>query len=153
MFTGDPDVMGWSCPPKPLCNSPPSSTGERKWNERLMGWDNDRERSFTSYCHEQNSLDLEKKLNPTLLLFFGSPSSLFISTSALWVMQEDCGWELCSIYHMLTLLLPWPEWRTPHILLLLQCVMSMDGQLPMNLQTLQSSRLSCSLLFCNYLLH
>ena len=37
-----------------------SWTGERKYNERLMGLDKDRERSFTNYHHGQNSLDLGK---------------------------------------------------------------------------------------------
>jgi len=28
-----------------------SWTGERKYDQRLMGRDKDRERSFTTYCH------------------------------------------------------------------------------------------------------
>ena len=37
--------------------------GERKYNERLMGRDKERERSFTNYCHEQNRLDLGNQFN------------------------------------------------------------------------------------------
>lgn len=36
---------------------PFSARQERKYNERLMGWDKDRGRSLTSYCHGQNRLD------------------------------------------------------------------------------------------------
>ena len=35
--------------------------GERKYNERLLCQDKDRERSLTNYHHGQNRLDLEKK--------------------------------------------------------------------------------------------
>jgi len=37
-----------------------SWTGERKYNERLLGRDKGRERSVTNYHHRQNRLDLEK---------------------------------------------------------------------------------------------
>jgi len=40
-----------------------SWTGEKKYNERLMGPDKDRERSFTNYHHGQNRLDLGKLVN------------------------------------------------------------------------------------------
>jgi len=33
-----------------------SWTGERKYDERLEGRDDDRERSLTNYCHRQNRL-------------------------------------------------------------------------------------------------
>jgi len=39
-----------------------SWTGERKYNERLVGQDKDRERPFTSYCHRQNRLNFGKLL-------------------------------------------------------------------------------------------
>jgi len=39
-----------------------SWTGERKYNERLMSQDKDRERSLTCYHHRQNRLDLEINL-------------------------------------------------------------------------------------------
>jgi len=35
-------------------------TEERKYDERLVGQDKDKERSLTSYCHGQNRLDLGK---------------------------------------------------------------------------------------------
>jgi len=35
-------------------------TGKRKYGERLMGQDRDRERSLTNYRHGQNRLDAEK---------------------------------------------------------------------------------------------
>jgi len=38
-----------------------SWTGERKYDERLEGRDEDRERSLTDYCHEQNRLNLGRK--------------------------------------------------------------------------------------------
>ena len=38
-----------------------SWTGERKYDERLMGRDKDRERSLTNYCHRQNRLNLGRK--------------------------------------------------------------------------------------------
>jgi len=38
-----------------------SWTEERKYNERLVGQDKDRERSLTNCCHGQNRLDLGKK--------------------------------------------------------------------------------------------
>jgi len=37
-----------------------SWTGERKYNERLVGQDKDRKRSFSNYHHRQNRLDLGK---------------------------------------------------------------------------------------------
>jgi len=36
-------------------------TGKRKYNERLVSGDEDMERSLTSYCHGQNSLNLGGK--------------------------------------------------------------------------------------------
>ncbi|GAB0183043.1 hypothetical protein GRJ2_000769600 [Grus japonensis] len=36
-------------------------TGEKKYNEKLMGRDKDRERSPTNYHQEQNRLNLERK--------------------------------------------------------------------------------------------
>ena len=47
------------CPPKLLHHSL-SWTGESKYNERLKGRDKGRERSFTSYRHGQNRLNLGK---------------------------------------------------------------------------------------------
>ena len=38
-------------------------TGERKYNERLVGQDKDRERLLSNYHHGQNRLDLGKKIN------------------------------------------------------------------------------------------
>jgi len=38
-----------------------SWTGERKYDERLMGRDKDRETSLTSYHHGQNRLNLGRK--------------------------------------------------------------------------------------------
>jgi len=37
-----------------------SWTGEKKYDEGLVGQDKDRERSFTSYHHGQNRLNLGK---------------------------------------------------------------------------------------------
>jgi len=37
-----------------------SWTGERKHDKRFMGWDKDRERSPTNYCHGQNRLNSGK---------------------------------------------------------------------------------------------
>jgi len=37
-----------------------SWTGEKKYDERLMGRDMYRERPFTSYCHRQNRLNVGK---------------------------------------------------------------------------------------------
>jgi len=42
--------------PLPLLNW----TREKKYNERLVGRDKDRERSLTGYCHGQTRLDLGK---------------------------------------------------------------------------------------------
>ena len=36
-------------------------TGEKKYNEKLMGRDKDRERSLTNYRHQQNRLNLERE--------------------------------------------------------------------------------------------
>jgi len=36
-------------------------TGERKYDERLVGRDKDRERSLTNYSHGQNRLNLRRK--------------------------------------------------------------------------------------------
>jgi len=38
-----------------------SWTGEREYDERLVGQHKDRERSLTNYCHRQNRLNLGKK--------------------------------------------------------------------------------------------
>jgi len=38
-----------------------SWTGERRYDERLVGRDKDRERSLTSYCLRQNRLNLGRK--------------------------------------------------------------------------------------------
>jgi len=38
-----------------------SRTGERKYGERLEGRGKDRGRSFTSYCHRENRLNLGRK--------------------------------------------------------------------------------------------
>lgn len=56
--------MGWpgwyvECPPKPPHHS--SIWQKTKINNRLVGWDKDRESSFSSYHHDQNSLDLGGK--------------------------------------------------------------------------------------------
>jgi len=40
---------------------PPQLDGERKYDERLMGQEKDREGSLTSYCHGQNRLNLGRK--------------------------------------------------------------------------------------------
>jgi len=42
----------------PLSLSVLSWTGKKKYDERLMGQDKDRERSLTNYCHGQNRLNL-----------------------------------------------------------------------------------------------
>jgi len=49
--------------PTKATSSPPllNWTGERKFNERLMGGDKDRERSLTNYPHGQNRLNLGRK--------------------------------------------------------------------------------------------
>jgi len=39
-----------------------SWTGERKYDERLMGGDKDRERSLTNYCHRQNRFNSERRV-------------------------------------------------------------------------------------------
>jgi len=36
-------------------------TGDRKYDERLVGRDKDKERSLTNYCHRQTRLNLGKK--------------------------------------------------------------------------------------------
>jgi len=36
-------------------------TGERKYDERLVGQEKDRERSVTNYCHGRNRLNLARK--------------------------------------------------------------------------------------------
>jgi len=38
-----------------------SWTGERRYDERLVGRDKDRERSLTNYCHGQNRLNFVRK--------------------------------------------------------------------------------------------
>jgi len=38
-----------------------SWTGERKYDEKLEGWDKDRERSLSNYRHGQNRLNLGRK--------------------------------------------------------------------------------------------
>jgi len=38
-----------------------SWTGERKYDERLVGRDEDRERSLTNYCHGRSRLNLGRK--------------------------------------------------------------------------------------------
>jgi len=48
------------CPPKPLYHSSPSAGQGRKHGERLISWDQDRERSLANYHHRQNRLDLGK---------------------------------------------------------------------------------------------
>jgi len=50
-------------PPKLLYHSL-SSTGQgrKKYNERLMSRDKDRERSLTKYCHGQNRLNVGKSV-------------------------------------------------------------------------------------------
>ena len=54
-------LTGRQVPTKAALSLPLLSwTGERKYNERLLGQDKDRERSFTDYCHGQNRLDLVK---------------------------------------------------------------------------------------------
>jgi len=35
-------------------------TGEKKYSERLLGQNKDRERSLNNYCHRQNRLNLGK---------------------------------------------------------------------------------------------
>jgi len=51
------------CPSKPLYRSPSSiEQGRKKYDERLVGQDKDRERSLTNYCHGQNRLDLGKSV-------------------------------------------------------------------------------------------
>jgi len=49
------------CPPKLLYHSPSSTGRERKYDERLVGQDKDRQRSLTDYCHGQNRLNLGRK--------------------------------------------------------------------------------------------
>lgn len=50
------------CPPSPL--SLPTQQGKwRKYGERLMGQDKDRERSLSNYHHGHNRLNLGKKNN------------------------------------------------------------------------------------------
>ena len=58
-------VVGWPwlearCPPSRSVSALLGRAGERKCNGRLGGWDEDGERSFPSYCHWQNRLDLGK---------------------------------------------------------------------------------------------
>lgn len=60
-FPTNSSVMGWPsldtrCPLKPPCHFILLSwTGERKQNERLVGWDKNRESSLTSYHHGQTA--------------------------------------------------------------------------------------------------
>ena len=50
---------------QPLAHSSPlGGMGRRKYNERLLGRDQDREGSLTNYGHRQNRLDLGKKNKP-----------------------------------------------------------------------------------------
>jgi len=53
---------GWTPGTHQSCSIIPllSWTGEKKYNERLVGRDKDRERSLTNYCHRQNRLILGK---------------------------------------------------------------------------------------------
>ena len=112
-------------------------TEERKYDERLVGQDKDKERSLTSYCHGQNRLDLGKlvwfitdqigvglwEIKPNfkntfaLSPFFLALTSLPIfCASTPWAVQGDREWDLQSVHHTLSLpLLP------PHALPLLQC--------------------------------
>lgn len=59
-------VMGWPWlesrnPPKPLCHSPPQLDKKRKYKERLMSQDKDRERSLAiTVMGKTNSLKLQK---------------------------------------------------------------------------------------------
>ena len=59
-------VQGWAwldagCPPKLLYHSPSSAgQGRNKYNERLPGGHEDRERSLTNNCRVQNRSDLGK---------------------------------------------------------------------------------------------
>lgn len=55
-----PTVAGCQMPPKLLSHSPPQLDGERKYSERLVGQDKDRERPLTRYSHEQNRLESGK---------------------------------------------------------------------------------------------
>jgi len=49
-------------PTKTALSLPPLNwTGKRKYDEKLMGQDKDRERSLTNYCHGQNRLNLGRK--------------------------------------------------------------------------------------------
>lgn len=52
------------CPPQLLYHSSPHlGRGRKKCNERLMGYNQDREESLNDYCKRQSRLDLEKSVN------------------------------------------------------------------------------------------
>jgi len=52
----------WQVPTKTTLSLPLlSGTGERKYDEKLVGRDKDRERSLTNYPHGQNRLNLGRK--------------------------------------------------------------------------------------------
>lgn len=51
------------CPPKPLHYSPPQLDKEENITKRLVGCDEERERSLSSYCHGQKQTHLGGKIN------------------------------------------------------------------------------------------
>jgi len=60
-FCGGLTLTGYQVPTKVTPSLPLLSwTGEKKYKKRLMGQDEDRERSFTNYCHRQSRLNLGK---------------------------------------------------------------------------------------------
>jgi len=105
--------------------------GKKKYNERLIGQDKDRERSLTNYHHRQNRLDLGKLIyyqsNQSRVMrtktkslkhlpFYPHHSILpklnftpKFSTSSLQAAQENGEWRLQSVHHMLYVLLLLPQ--------------------------------------------
>lgn len=54
------DLTYSKMPPKLLYHSPPQLDRERKYSERLMGQDKDREREHTRYFHGSKGLESGK---------------------------------------------------------------------------------------------
>lgn len=64
MWWVDHRVTGHQVPTQAALSLPLlNSTGERKYNERFIGQDKDREKSLTSYRHRQNRLNIRLKIS------------------------------------------------------------------------------------------
>jgi len=53
-------VPGWMPSAHQSHSITPAPQLERKYNKRLVGWDNDKEKSLTNYHQEQNRFDLRE---------------------------------------------------------------------------------------------